>query len=374
MWGIQKKYKRQILKAIISILFVVGCYIITSNNYRFYESPIGTVIEETSNCIETVKGDNGKEERYYRQTLLLKVRNSDFMRRNIEIINEYSNSQIETTKYNVGEDVFLIIKSGSGSVLKGSITTVKRDKYVILLITIFVVLILLIAGKRGVLTLGTIGINSIVFICMIKNYADNQNFEYQFFLFLIIFSSVTIFVLGGIQKKTLGSMISTLITMGIIMMAYRLLSKMSEELPYEMMNYMSGPDYLEEIFRVGISLGCLGAVMDIAVTINSSIHELIKTTPYITGKELYQSIREIGYDIMGTMINVLFFTFMSGCIPIMIIKIVNGYSLLNILRYSIVFDIVRFLIGAIGIVLSIPISAMVAVLLIGKRLVKRHAN
>lgn len=87
-------------------------------------------------------------------------------------------------------------------------------------------------------------------------------------------------------------------------------------------------------------------------------------------KALIHSIREMGYDIMGTMINVLFFTYISGAVPIMIVKIKNGYTLYHLIRFEIVFEIIRFLIGAIGIVLAIPVAGILAILLLHKAGVK----
>jgi uncharacterized membrane protein len=230
----------------------------------------------------------------------------------------------------------------------------------------------MITGKSGILTLITLAVNILIFGMMIRAYVNDWNFKNMTYLLMIAFVTLTLFILGGIRKKSICSIISTILTVYTIMFIYFIVYSLSDELPYEMMNYISGPDYLEEIFKAGIILGCLGAVMDIAITINSTVHELVVTTPSITAKELYHSVHEIGYDIMGTMINVLFFTFASACIPMSLLKIINGYSLLSILRYNIVFDTIRFLIGAIGIVLAIPISSFIAILFVWNRLVKSN--
>jgi uncharacterized membrane protein len=369
-----KKYKIQIIKVMFIILFIAGIYMIASNNYGFYNEPIATVVDEKSEYTDSVNCNNGKEEKYYSQKLTLVIRNTELIGRKVEVVNEYTLSQIYTTKYKKGDDLFLYVKEKESGNLFVSITNVKRDKYTILLVAILIAVMLMVTGKRGLLTLVSITVNILIFIIMLRAYINNQDFENMIFLLSAVFATLTLLILGGIRKKTAGSIISTISTVWIITIIYRIVYGMSDELPYAMMNYISGPDDLETLFRAGIILGCLGAVMDIAVTVNSSVHELVETTNSITLKELYKSIREIGYDIMGTMINVLFFTFMSGCIPMTIIKIVFGYSFLNIIRYSIVFDIIRFLMGAIGIVMAIPISSFVAILFVMKRLVIKNDN
>ena len=92
---------------------------------------------------------------------------------------------------------------------------------------------------------------------------------------------------------------------------------------------------------------------------------MVVKTPDITVKVLVGSIREMGYDIMGTMINVLFFTYMSGTIPMLVIKIRNGYTFYHMVRFQLVFETICFLVGAIGIVLAIPVSGLLSVVFYG---------
>ena len=70
------------------------------------------------------------------------------------------------------------------------------------------------------------------------------------------------------------------------------------------------------------------------------------------------------------MINVLMFSYIGGSLSIVILKIINGYKLPSLIQFDISFEIVRFLIGSIGIVMAVPISALVAVLFFRKGLSK----
>lgn len=101
--------------------------------------------------------------------------------------------------------------------------------------------------------------------------------------------------------------------------------------------------------------------MDVAISMNASICELIETTPDISIKELLHSARQMGYDIMRTMTNVLFFTYVSGSLPMIILKVKNGYGLMTMLQFNVFFEATRFLLGSIAIVLAIPISTAIAI-------------
>ena len=104
----------------------------------------------------------------------------------------------------------------------------------------------------------------------------------------------------------------------------------------------------------------LGAIMDVAVTLSAAMGELIRKKPDISIKKLYLSGREVGYDIMGTMISVLLFTFAAGLIPSFLIRMNNEVAFFTNVRLYIPFEISRFLIESIGIVAAIPISIVVA--------------
>ena len=103
-------------------------------------------------------------------------------------------------------------------------------------------------------------------------------------------------------------------------------------------------------------IGCLGAIIDAAVTITACSVELIRKTPGT--KALMDSAEKVADDITGTMINVVFFTNLAAIIPIFIISMRNDIGFVTVLKYDAFFEITRFLAGAIGILITIPLSVM----------------
>ncbi len=59
------------------------------------------------------------------------------------------------------------------------------------------------------------------------------------------------------------------------------------------------------LLLAGIIIGALGAVMDVAISIASSMEEIQKSRPVIKKKQLFKSGMNVGKDIMGTMANTL---------------------------------------------------------------------
>ena len=79
----------------------------------------------------------------------------------------------------------------------------------------------------------------------------------------------------------------------------------------------------------------------------------------VTFFELFKSGREIGYDIMGTMINVLLFVFGCGLIPMCLIRMNNSVRFVTIIKLHIPCELCRFFVESIGLVLAIPVSIII---------------
>lgn len=364
-----KSNKIRVFSLLILFIIFVSIFIWTNNNYSIYKSTIAKVISVSESLDKTEEGPNGRKENYYNQVITAKVKNGEFEGEIVTLKNTYSSSVLKDEKYKKGDDLFVSVKSNEG-LLTGSISGLKRDKFIVLFVEIFIFTIVAIAGKFGVYTLATLVVNISAFIYFIKLYISGKDFMLINLLMIIFFSIVTLLLLGGFSRKNIGAIISTLITTSLIYVLYEITIKFGGELHYELMDYIAGPNDIENIYLSGVIIGCLGAVMDVSITINSAVNEIVNSAKSITIKQLIKSIREIGYDIMGTMINVLMFSYIGGSLSIIVLKIINGYSLLKMIQFDISFEIVRFLIGSIGIVAAVPISALVAVLFFRKGMKK----
>lgn len=367
-----KNNKGRFFTVLIFFIVFLVLFIWTNNNYNIYKSTIAKVISLENAYDKTEKGTNDIEEKYYIQTMVVKVKNGQYKGQQITLKNSYSSSMLMNEKYKKGDDLFISINENS-SELSGSIIGLKRDKFIVLLIGFFVIALVAVAGRFGIFTLCTLIANIVAFIYFIKLYVSGKDFMLINVLMIIFFSVVTLLILGGFSRKNIGAILSTLITTFLIFALYKISLAYTGDLHYELMDYIAGPNDLENIFLSGVLVGCLGAVMDVSITVNSAVNELVNAAKSITLKQLIKSIREIGHDIMGTMINVLMFSYIGGSLSIVILKIINGYNFQRLIQFDISFEIIRFLVGAIGIVSAVPISACVALLFFRKGMSKNDS-
>lgn len=360
------KDKRKALVYMSVFILLLTAVIFTCHNYFMYDKTIAKVIEVENSFDHEETSEEGVVEKYYIQVITAIIKNGEYKGSSIKLTNKYSYSGVNDEKYKKGNDLFITAKESAGGVT-GSIISVKRDKYIAIALAIFIMAILLVSGKKGLLAVFSLVINISLFIYALDLYSKGENIIFLCNMLIIAFSISSLVLVSGINRQTFVAIISTLLSMAAVYVIYNIALRFGEQPEYMMMEYISRAEDLEHIFMAGVLIGGLGAVMDVAISISVAVNELINKDKNISVKALVLSIKEIGYDIMGTMINVLFFSYMCGTIPMMILKIKNGYPLYSILRFQIPFEIIRFLLGSIGIVLAIPISGLVSVLIMKGR-------
>lgn len=356
-----KPVKRKI--ALIIILLVgtmVACFVY--NDAFLYDTTIGRVISVENKLSHEEEGLNGEVERYYDQALGVLILNGKYKGNTIDISNTYTSSGVNDERYRKGTQLLIALNSSGDG---GSILEKKRDVYVVMFFVAFIILLVLVSGKHGAVVTVSFIINLILLVFSLKIYDSYGNLLKVTMVVMLLFSVLTLLFAGGLHKKTFAAILSTLLTVLMCSGIYMLTMKTSERIPYEMMDYVVNSKDLADLFLAGTLMGSLGAVMDVSISIAAGVSEVVSKTEGITVRALVSSIREMGYDIMGTMINVLFFTYLSGTIPILVLKIKNGYTLYHLVRFQLVFETICFLIGAIGIVLAIPVSGFFTFMFLG---------
>jgi uncharacterized membrane protein len=135
---------------------------------------------------------------------------------------------------------------------------------------------------------------------------------------------------------------------------------LEEESVYLVQLYPENPINLKAIIFAMIIIGALGAVMDVSMSISSSLYELKLKSPDIAPKELMKSGFTIGRDMMGTMANTLVLAYVGSSVCSVLLLLTYADSATDILnREMIASEILQAIAGSIGIILAIPATALV---------------
>ena len=357
--------KRRITAYGILALIIALVVIFVHFDFELYKSPIGRVVESVNTFEESVQGSDGDEEMHYTQNLTVKILNGIHKGEEIDCENSYTHSGVYDEKYTKGDWVFITLNGNNR--LTGEVTGIKRDAYVAALVGILLWLIIVCSGKKGIFTIVSLIINITLYLLALKLYENGYDIFNLVIALVVLYTILTLFLISGFNKKTIIAIVSIFISVAITITLFKITLHYNNNIEYWMMDYITNVKDLERVFLAGILLGGLGACMDVAISLAASIAELVSKDEDIKFRTLIKSGREIGYDIMGTMINVLLFTFIAGSLPMLVFKMKNQISIFEIIQNDMQFELYRFLVGSIGIVLTVPITIFLASLIYTRR-------
>ena len=255
------------------------------------------------------------------------------------------------------------------------IVGVKRDKYLVILFVLFVDSLILVAGKKGLLTFVSFIINVIISALAILIFERKFNTLNLLLLYMavsIFFIVLSLFITNGKNKKTLAAISSSIAALFISFgFSFLLIKIYGQDISIWTMEYIEAVYEYENFFYVSILLCGLGAIMAISITISSSLSELINRDPKITKKALLKSGKEISKDIIGTMINVMLYTCYTPMIPLVFLAIKNNMDLTDALSLYGEVDLIAVFCSSISIVLAIPISLYIATFILTPKGVRK---
>ncbi len=355
---------------IYSILLIVGISFIvfTYNNYSLYKEPIAKVIETKDEYVSTETVTFGYTEDIYMETIKAKVLNGEHKGTIITIENEYHKGEAFDQRYKEGDELFVSINNSDDKIKNVHIEGYKRDKYIVILVVFFSLIIILVGKLKGLLSIISVIINIVIFNILVYMHAFKMaNLALLSFIGAIIFSAICLTLVSGFNKKTLSAVLSSVIGVSLVTLISFIVIKITKYsgIRFEQMELLTRP--YEGVFISEIILGGLGAIMDISISMSSSLNELIEKNNKISRKSLIKSGFNIGKDIMSTMINVLFFTYICTSIANLTIFFRNGVTLASLLDEYISLEMTRALTGAIGITITIPIAIYITLFIYKRR-------
>ncbi|MBE6161192.1 MAG: YibE/F family protein [Firmicutes bacterium] len=354
------KSKKNLITNILLVLIGIIVLIITYNDEFLYKKPVMKITKVEEKKSYDKQGYGSNVESYYEQKIegiILNTKNKGLV---VNTTNERSTSNVYDENYHKGDKVFVSINNLKSKTV--NIINYKRDFYVVIILLVFIYALYFIGKKQGMLAIVALVANVIVYSIAI-NLFTKRKFDLVLLTSIstVIFTIISLSLAIGKNKKALVTIISTLLSTLVTTLIGVLVMNVTHEsgVRIEQIDFLLTP--YKEVFITELLLGGLGAIMDIAITIASTVNELVEKNNKIDNKTLFLSCREIGKDTMGTMLNVLLFTYIGCEIPKFILYYRNGFTISTILHSYLSIDIVRSLVAGIGIVLAIPITSIISV-------------
>lgn len=242
-----------------------------------------------------------------------------------------------------------------------------RTPWILFLVLLFVGLIILFGRKKGLSTIIALILTCLsIFLILIPSIICGFNVYFTSILICVFTIISTLLLVSGFTFKTLsaslgcigGVMIAGIIT--ILSNHYMNMTGMLDD--DSLMIYVMNPDKpidLRALLFAGIIIGAVGAVMDVGMSIASSLTEITEKVPDISFKELVKSGFSIGRDIMGTMANTLVLAYIGSGLHMTVLLLNYKGNLEEILNMEMIAsEILQAMAGSIAILFTIPTTTL----------------
>ncbi|MFE2125794.1 MULTISPECIES: YibE/F family protein [Streptomyces] len=119
------------------------------------------------------------------------------------------------------------------------------------------------------------------------------------------------------------------------------------------------------LLLAGIIIGSLGVLDDVTVTQTSAVWELHQADPSMGPRSLYRAAIRIGRDHIASVVNTLVLAYAGAALPLLLLFSIANSSMGSVANSELVaVEIVRTLVGSIGLVASVPVTTALAALVV----------
>ena len=274
-----------------------------------------------------------------------------------------------------GESIYVSFNP-ENEVTPYSLFEINRMPIVLVLLGIFLFLIFIFGGLQGVRGLVSLAgsLVLIIFVLLpgILSGISPIVASLSVASVIIIFGS---YVTHGFNRTTTSAvfgMILAVLVSGLLAYisvdAARLTGMAEEETLYLSLNLGRDIDLLGLLFS-GIIIGLLGVLYDTAISQAIAVEELLRVSPDKSKKFIYKRAIRIGREHIGALVDTLAIAYVGASLPLFLLfysdtSVAHSISINNEIFIA---EIIRTLVGSIGLVLAVPITTLLAVHMLSGR-------
>lgn len=269
----------------------------------------------------------------------------------------------------------VVMQSVAGETTIASVYSQDREWVIYIFALLYLLALCVIGGKQGIK--GCLGL-IFTFFCVIFVYLPLVYLRFSPFwaaVFICFLTTlVTMYLIGGPTKKTCAATLGTLAGVVLAGLSAWCFSKASGISGYNVSDietlmtlWNTNRIQIGGLLFSGLLISCLGAVMDVAMSISSAIDEIYKQNTSLTRKELFKAGMRVGRDMMGTDSNTLILAFAGSSVSTLLLDYAYDLPYQQIINSNnIGIAIMQGLAGSFGIVLSVPLTVLICTVLFHK--------
>lgn len=341
-----------------------------TGSYTNYE--VGMVMSVTDESLENSQNDD--EILVGTQTLEVKILTGEHKGETLTASNSLSTYNSVVAK--AGKRIIVIIDSLDSGEFQVRVFNYFRAPVIYLMGIVFLLSLVLVGRKKGLMSgLGLIYTFACVLLVFLPMVVRGFSPVWSAVFLVIMVTTATMVFINGTSKKSLCAIIGTtcgVLLSGIILLVFNTAMHITgfntEEAETLILIGETTGLRVKNLLFAGILIASLGAVMDVAMSVVSSMYEVLDNTPWLSPRKLFRAGMNVGRDMIGTMSNTLILAFAGTSLNFMILLFsysIQYNQLMNMNQIGI--EVAQAMAGSMAVILTVPMTAAVTA-----RILKTH--
>ena len=184
---------------------------------------------------------------------------------------------------------------------------------------------------------------------------------------------VALYLTHGMSARTSAAVLGTMVSLSLIGVLSAVFSAATDltgldEDTSSLIGLLGVPIDARGLLLAGIVIGALGVLDDVTVTQTSAVWELRAANPNLTWRQLYSAALRIGRDHVSSAVSTLVLAYAGAALPMLLAYTLSGRSFGEIVSsQTVAQEVVRTLVGSIGLVAAIPVTTALAALVVTRQ-------
>lgn len=270
-----------------------------------------------------------------------------------------------------GDEILVSIGKSPDGKLTAYFADVMRVKPMLWLLLVFMASIILISGWKGVRSLAAMAFSLFVITSyIIPHILTGEDPVRVSIIGAGLLLGVTLYVTYGWTLKTHASvlaMVFVLLLTGSLTLFFASLTRLtglgSEDAMY-LLQFQDVNINLRGLMLGGMIIGALGVLDDLVTTQSAAVFELHATDETLGFGALFRRAMRIGQDHVAATVNTLVLAYAGASLPMLLLFTLGRSDFSYLVNFEIIaVEIVRTLVGSLGLIYAVPITTAIAVAL-----------
>ncbi|HUI89932.1 MAG TPA: YibE/F family protein [Anaerolineales bacterium] len=313
---------------------------------------------------------NGRNQPY--QVMQVDILEGDYKGLPLQI--DYGKVQLRNDNFRFvpGDEVYVEVDKTPDGLLQAHYVDYVRTRPLLVLLITFILSMLVMGHWKGLGSLVSLGVSMVIIIgYVIPHVLAGEDPVQVSLIGSLILLAATLYLTYGWNLKTHASVVSIMVSLlltGALSLFFVYLTRLTgygDENTGFLMQFSSVPIDPRGLLLGGMIIGSLGVLDDLVTSQSAAVVEIHDANPALGFRSTLQKAMRIGQDHVAATVNTLVLAYTGAALPLLLIfTLGNGSYSYFINSEFLAEEIVRTLVGSLGLIAAVPISTFLATVII----------